>query len=144
MLRAASIILLAVASISVGACANDEKIRSDIDREIKESVAKLDLPYDISEYSRYYVLRESGDIEGVYIVYHEFSRAYVKQSCEQDSIELYPCSEPDYGVIAHDQVKWLDDEDKLPLRAGGGCSFIEFKYDTANENLEYAYCNANV
>ena len=144
MLKMASTVFISAASLATVSCMDKNKSRAEVDEKILFAIGELNPGYSISEYSRYYVLSGTDKIEGVYIVYHKESRAYVKLSCEQDEVTAYPCEQLDYGVIASGDVLWLDSKAKLPLRAGGGCSFIQFTFDIAENKLKDAHCNAKV
>jgi hypothetical protein len=125
----------------INACSNkiieNEKI-------IKRIESEISLPKSsnlLGEYSRFY----SGDIKSivhaVYIIQKIEDREFVKKVCFETNSLSYPCNDTELGIIKPNTTKWLHDSKNLPVQNGGGCSFIEIKYEVSTSKFLQIECN---
>lgn len=126
----------------ISGCSNsniteNEKVINKIESEIHMPKSSN----KIGEYSRFY----SGDVKSVvhavYIIQKLEHREFIKADCLELNTVSYPCNDPQFGIIEPNATKWIRDSRNLPIQNGGGCSYIEIKYDVRISKFIQIECN---
>ena len=119
--------------------------RADSRKLVDQIEQSIKLPEDAGElqsYARYYA-RHGNVVYAAYIVHSDGWREFVKEGCSLQG-SGYPCNDPNFGVIESGQFRWVEKRDYLPIRSGGGCSFVEIEYDVKQKSFVKIACNGDI
>ncbi|WP_430446601.1 hypothetical protein [Sphingorhabdus contaminans] len=123
------------------ACDSERTGSRQLVDQIEQSIKLPEGADEIQSYSRYYA-RHGDVVYAAYIVHSDGWREFVIEGCSLQGSD-YPCNDPKFGVIEPGQFSWVEKRNHLPIRNGGGCSFVEIEYDVKQKTFVKIACNGD-
>lgn len=123
------------------ACNSERADSRKLVDQIEQSINLPEGAGELQSYARYYA-RKGNVVYASYIVEPNDWREFVKRDCAVQA-KVFPCNDPDYGVVEAGNYRWVEKRDYLPFMNGGGCLYIDIEYDIFRKSFTKVSCSGS-
>lgn len=128
--------------IFIGGCNRKDAIdHKKVEKVILSQANNSHKLKNVNSYSQYYCSMNKNNILSVFVVHTSSEISTAERLCKARGGGIYPCQGRKSIMVPGGKSAWLNSCDEMPVRTGGGCSYVYIEYDPIKGAVKKLECN---